>query len=191
MKICIARQQNTSGNNAVECPYCKTDHHRKHGFYMRKGFHGNSAGLALLIPIQRYRCLNTECPHSTFSVLPPMVMRYCRFFWPCLLSLWKIMESGSQIVHQLASMWNVGRKVILRAAALKNIMEPWIKKLYRELTCNEPSRDLGLMVKIITAKIGHEELRSRWYCHRYPQRVIPNKIGRHTICFFDVNMTHC
>lgn len=158
---------------ATVCPYCNTCHCRKHGFYTRKGFHGSCA-IVIPMPVQRYLCLNKECSHSTFSVLPPMVMRYCRFFWPCLLSLWKATASGISD-HGLASIWNVGQRVILRAVGLKNTLGQWIEKLYRELKVGGPARSLKQMVKIITAMIGPDELRSRWYCHRYPQRAIRAK----------------
>ena len=172
MNIKSVTKENTSAVAAV-CPYCKTSHCRKHGFYTRKGFHGSCA-IVLPMPVQRYRCLNKECSHRTFSVLPPMVMRYCRFFWPCLLSVWASTASGVRD-HCLAGIWKVGRHVILRAVALKDSLWPWVRKLYRELTSGGPVRSLERMVKIITAIIGQDELRSRWYCHRYSRRVIRTK----------------
>jgi hypothetical protein len=172
MNIKFVTEENTSAVAAV-CPYCKTSLCRKHGFYTRKGFHGRCAIVSPIL-IQRYRCLNKECSHCTFSVLPPMVMRYCRFFWPCLLAVWKATASA-MTDHYLARIWNVGRHVILRAVALKDALWSWVEKLYRELTSGGPARSIELMVKIITAMIGPDELRSRWYCHRYPQRIIRTK----------------
>lgn len=81
---------------------------------------------------------------------------------------------------KMCGMWHVGQKVILRAAALLDCLYSWVAGLHQELTAGKPVRELALMVKIITAKLGHRELNWRWYRHRYPLR-FSNKNGHHTI----------
>jgi len=120
--------------------------------------------------VQRFLCLNKECSRCTFSVLPPMVLRYCRFFWPCLLALEQALATGSTPYHQAQHVWHVGWGVIVRARALLNRLTPWVEELHRELTDGGRVRGLGSMVQIITRKLGRIELLDRWYRHRYPLR---------------------
>jgi hypothetical protein len=56
--------------------------------------------VAILVIISRYRCLNPECPRRTFPVLPPLVLRYSRFFWPCLLALKMSLDQGLTPYHR-------------------------------------------------------------------------------------------
>ena len=163
---CPARR----ANGLVSCPGCHLCQCRKHGFYLRKGFHAKNGAVAIPVWIPRYRCLNPECPRCTFSILPPMVMRYCRFFWPCLLTLSGNLDAGVSPSHLSEQVWHVGRGVILRAAALMDRLGPWVERLHREITDGKPMRRLELMVKIIAAKLGRPELVERWYRHRYPSR---------------------
>jgi hypothetical protein len=154
----------------VLCPRCHHTHCHSHGSYQRKGFNTRYNAIAIPISVPRYRCLNKECPCCTFSVPPPMVMRYSRFFWPCLLSLQQALSTGSTIYHQARHVWCVGWGVIRRAKGELNVLTSWVERLHRELTDGKPQRDLALMVKIITGKIGRLELIERWYRHRYPLR---------------------
>jgi len=99
-----------------------------------------------------------------------MVMRYCRFFWPCLLALNNALAEGSTPYHLARHVWHVGFGVIKRAAGLLRRLVPWVEGLHRELTDGAPAQTLERMVKIITAKLGHIQLLQRWYRHRYPLR---------------------
>jgi hypothetical protein len=99
-----------------------------------------------------------------------MVMRYCRFFWPCLIALYQTLADGSTPYHLARYVWHVGREVILRAAALLRRLCPWVGRLYREITDGNAVRDTAMMVKVVTAKLGRLELVERWYRHRYPHR---------------------
>jgi hypothetical protein len=99
-----------------------------------------------------------------------MVMRYCRFFWPCLLVLSGNLAAGVSPRHLSEQVWHVGQGVILRAAALIARLGPWVERLHREITDGKPMRRFELMVKIIVAKLGRAELVERWYRHRYPSR---------------------
>jgi hypothetical protein len=121
--------------------------------------------------IQRYLCLNPDCPRCTFSILPPNIMRFCRFFWTDLVVLKIALDAGVVAPRRLAkNVWHVGKGVILRASALLKSLCAWVAVLHQELTTGKPQRDFGLMVKIITAKLGRIELVWRWYRHRYPLR---------------------
>jgi hypothetical protein len=147
----------------VICPGCHCRNCRKHAVYIRKWFH--VCGLATSVPItvQRYRCLNPACPRCTFSVLPPMVLRYCRFFWPCLLTL---------IEQHSARQWDIGSRVIKRATTLVKQMHSWVETIYREVSDGGVGGGLGRMVKIIVGRMGFIELSNRWYRHRYPLRFL-------------------
>jgi hypothetical protein len=151
----------------VICPGCHSRHYRKHGSYSRKGFHLRDHSFSAPITIQRYRCRNKDCPRCTFSVLPPMVLRYCRFFWPCLLF---VLRTSSIERSPLSSAWNVSRGVARRAAAVLTAITSWVSELYQEVTDGGAGADLERMVKIIIRKIGRVELSNRWYRHHYPLR---------------------
>jgi hypothetical protein len=86
-----------------------------------------------------------------------MVLRYCRLFWPCLLSFGM-------------SALSIGHGVTRRAVTMSASICSWVKELYREVTDGGTGLGLGRMVKIIIGKIGRIELSNRWYRHRYPRR---------------------
>ena len=55
------------------CPHCgNRDSYVKYGFYSRYLFDDH------LTKIQRYRCDNDLCPHTTFSILPHAFLRIHR-----------------------------------------------------------------------------------------------------------------
>jgi hypothetical protein len=168
MKIPNCRVQGASVQ--VCCSKCHSPRHRGHGKYTRKGFHIGKDKTAEPVSVPRFLCLNPDCPRRTFSILPPLVLRYSRFFWPCLLVLSQALAAGETPYHLARHVCHVGRGVILRAAVLLKHLGPWVEELHRELTEGRPARELALMVKIITAKLGRIELGERWYRHRYPLR---------------------
>jgi len=170
MNITFCPLQYANAAVSISCPTCHTTRYRRHGAYSRKGFHTLNDVVAIPMTVQRYRCLNTECPRCTFSILPPHVMRYSRFFWPCLLALRQALAIGLTPYHQAKHVWQVGRGVIVRAAALLNQLAPWVEELHQELTDGGQVRKLRFMVKIIIRKLGRIELVDRWYRHRYPLR---------------------
>jgi hypothetical protein len=129
---------------------------------------GRKVAIPVIVP--RYRCLNPECPRNTFSVLPPLVLRYNRFFWPCLLAVKMYLDQGVTPYHLARYTWMVGRRVIVRAAAYLKHLEKWIRAIYREATDAEWHGELEYMVKVTTRKIGLIELVDRWYRHRYSRR---------------------
>lgn len=171
MNILVCPLQQPTDPEPVFCPGCHSHDHCKHGVYTRKGFHIRSGIVTIPTTVQRYRCRNMDCPRCTFSVLPPMVLRYCRFFWPCLLAVKMALVDGLTCYHIARHVWQIGREVVRRAAALFDRMSTWVRELHRETTdgCGI-FREVGLMVKIITRKIGHSELSNRWYRHHYPLR---------------------
>jgi hypothetical protein len=168
INFCPLHYTDESSDVVVACPTCHDTQCQKHGFYIRKGFHTQNKSISLPIQIQRHRCLNPECERRTFSVLPPMVLRYCRFFWPCLLAVWNALTHLS--MYHIARIWNVDRRVIAGVDSLQNIIHNWVAKQHQELTNGSKVRSLPLMVKIISFKTGMAELMSRWYCYRYPKR---------------------
>jgi hypothetical protein len=110
-----------------------------------------------------------------------MVLRYCRFFWPCLLTVKKAITDRQTCNNLAKNVWQVGWGTIKRSTVELGRMAAWIVKIHREATDGSTARELGLMVKIIIQKIGHVELSNRWYCHRYPLRALPSAPTHHTI----------
>lgn len=170
MNIRSCPLQSTTFSTTIACPWCHSSHFRGHGSYTRKGFHLRRNDIPIPIRIPRYRCLNPQCPHCTFSIPPSQIMRYCRFFWPCLLALRQELSWGKSLYHLGRYVWRVGWAVMKRAAAQLDRICAWVEALHQELTNGRAPRDLGLMVKISTAKIGAVALVQRWYRHRYPSR---------------------
>ena len=170
MNILVCPLQHTTATEPIFCPGCHSDDYSKHGIYTRKGFHIRNGIISIPVAVQRYRCRNKDCPRCTFSVLPPMVLRYCRFFWPCLLAIRQALNSGTTCYHLARYVWLVGHPVIRRASVLLSRIEAWVSAQYRELTGGDVTREPGLTVKIIIRKIGRLGLTNRWYRHRYPPR---------------------
>jgi len=172
--------QGANDQTQIFCPRCHCYQLHKHGCYSRKGFHAPNHAASNEVRVPRYRCLNPDCPLCTFSVLPPKVLRYCRFFWPCLVSIKLALDSGSTRYHLAHHVRHVSWAIIGRAAALLNSMESWANGLHQEITNGWPACRFELMMKTITAKLGCNELNWRWYRHRYPRR-FPDQLGQHTI----------
>jgi hypothetical protein len=170
MNIRICSLQQIQENEHIYCPGCRSSHCWVHGAYTRKGFHVRDRMITIPIDVPRYRCLNPECPRCTFSVLPPQLLRYSRFFWPCLLAVKMSLDQGLTPYHVARHIWKVGRGVVVRAAVLLTCLEQWIGTIYREVTNGEPYRELEHMVKVATGKIGRIELVDRCYRYRYPRR---------------------
>jgi len=171
MNILVCPLQQPIAPQPVFCPGCHPKHFCKHGVYTRKGFHVRGGIIPIPTAIQRYRCLNQECSRCTFSVLPPMTLRYCRFFWPCLHLLWRTHGKGLPI----------SRGVARRAEKSLALICAWVKALYREVTDGESGFGPGHMVNIIVGKIGGTELSNRWYRHRYPGRFDAPEAQQHNL----------
>jgi hypothetical protein len=178
-KILCFSEQNKKDRKKIVCPHCRRSFCRRHSCYIRKGFHRRNEATVILIRVPRYRCLNEECPHRTFSILPPLVLRYTRFFWPDLVAIQKARALGTPLFC-LAKVFNVGRRVIAGAEAVLGQLSVWIGQLYREVTDGAHQGALLFMVKSIIRKLGYTELLDRWYCHRYPARFRCKK-PQHTI----------
>lgn len=177
MNILVCPLQHPIGSEPVFCPDCHSHDHCKHGVYTRKGFHIRSGIVTTPIAVQRYRCCNKDCSRRTFSVLPPMVLRYCRFFWPCLLL----------VKHPDAKpVWEISCGVARRAAVVLAVITSWVSKLFREVTDGGAGTNLDRMVKIIVRKIGRVELSNRWYRHRYPLRFPASPVQQHNLSLVNV-----
>lgn len=132
-----------------------------------------------MVAVLRYLCLNPACERRTFSILPPNVLRYSRFYWPNLLMIINAMRGG-MIPSALAKRWHVSRRVILRAAALLDQMGRWIEQVHQEVSDGIQHCGFDSMVKRVVGKLGRIELTHRWYRYRYPARFL-NKNRHHTI----------
>lgn len=151
----------------VRCPACHQRSSRKHGAYVRKGFHAPHGATAPAVRVPRYRCLNPACRRTTFSLLPEGVLPLCRFRWSDLLSVWHALAAGTNACHLARHVWHVGLGVIVRTRALLARMQLWTQARYREITDGMPGGEFETMVKHIIGKIGRLELLRRWYRHRY------------------------
>lgn len=178
MNIIYGFAANSRDRSRIICPGCHCSDCRKHGVFIRKGFHRNKCNQLIIIVIPRFRCLNPECKRCTFSVLPPYVLPYCRFFWPHLLRIKHTLATGLSF-NNLAQFWHVGRRVIARAATLLNRMEQWISQVHQEVSNGAKPAGFVSKVKIVMKKLGCIELISRWYTHHY-NRLFMNKNDRHT-----------
>lgn len=163
----------------TSCPSCHVCCTRKHGAYIRKGFHTKNGGTAPVVSVQRYRCLNPRCKRATFSILPAGVLRLCRFRWNDLLSVRQALAMGASGLH-LARVWHVGAAVIYRVQGEVASMRAWVESQHQELTDGEPAGGFATMVTRLICKIGRLELQHRWCCHRYPLRAFPHKTVCHT-----------
>ncbi len=170
MNIPICPSGKTNYSVHAFCPDCHSPLCRRHGSYVRRGFHAPNHAVAIAVTVPRYRCLNPECLRCTFSILPPLVLRYCRFFWPYLLTVLQSHAAGTTPYHQARHVWSVGRGVILRTVAMFARMTIWVAQLHQELSDGRPQRSVELMVKIILRKLGRIVLIERWYRHHYPLR---------------------
>jgi hypothetical protein len=182
MNILVCPLQQPTDPEPVFCPGCHSHDHCKHGVYTRKGFHIRYGIITIPISVQRYRCRNKECPRCTFSVLPPMVLRYCRFFWPCLL----LIVRASDVENSPLPAWEISHGVALRVAVVRTAITLWVSELYREVTGGGAVTNLGRMVKIIVHKIGRVELSNRWYRHRYPRRFPAPPEQQHNLSLVNV-----
>lgn len=168
IRICSAGETALAGG--IFCPGCHTTQCRRHGFYIRRGFHAPNGVWPREVKVIRYRCCNPECDRCTFSVLPPWVLRYCRFLWPYLFMVVRSHERGSTRYHQAKHVWNVGWGVIVRAIAMFSQMKLWIAQLFQELFDGQRQRQVELMARLAIRKLGSIELIARWYRHWYPKR---------------------
>ena len=170
MNIPVCHVHSASNTCRFRCPGCHCFLYRKHGFYVRKGFHAPNCAVAIPVKVQRFLCCNPQCRRCTFSVLPALVLRYCRFFWPYLLAIKRDMCAGSTPYRLARHVWHVGRRVIVRAAALLRNLMPWVSGLYQELTGGRVGDSVEAIVECVTDEIGLFEFAQRWYRHRYPLR---------------------
>ena len=164
--------QKYDSSSVVSCPHCNCTYCPKHGHYIRKGFHSKASSSCFQVEIQHYRCKNKLCKHASFSVLPPMVLRYCRFFWPCLLAVWTEIKSLSPMLIAISHTWNVGIGVIKRATGLYFTIHEWVSKQYQEQFDSCKIRSLAFMVKRLFFKTGLTDLMNRWYWYHYPTKNI-------------------
>lgn len=119
--------------------------------------------------VQRYRCRNPAC-NRTFSILPPDVVPYSRFFWPDLLSVGRGLAAGATPYRLARSQWHVGPGVIVRARVLLNRLGRWFGELCREITGGVVPVGLEAMAGLVTQHYGRPEFVHMWYRHIYPCR---------------------
>lgn len=179
MKITFAHSMPRGERCLIFCPVCHCTDCPYHGRYIRKGFHREASGEVILVVILRYLCLNPACERRTFSILPPNVLPYCRFFWPSILSILQATTVGMN-PSTLAERWHVSRRVIVHATAVLEQMGEWFDRVHQEVCDGIQRSGFESMVKMVVHKLGRIELIHRWYRYCYPRR-FPDKNRSHTI----------
>jgi len=110
----------------VYCPHCgNSDSYVKYGFYSRYLFDDH------LTKIQRYRCDNDLCPHTTFSILPHAFLRIhraslCMFMY--VLARYEHGDSIASIARDTGSNWPRIQRWIKKAREIRD----WLGKEYKK-----------------------------------------------------------
>ena len=132
----IANQNLTS---KIVCPECGERHRiNKWGFYTRYLFHGDDS-----IYIQRFRCLNQECPRFTFSILPHPLLPVVRLplcFFLMLLSMNQEGCSIADLARKSGRNWSVIRRALKLAKRLQSFLQNEVKTILRMSSpCLQPA----------------------------------------------------
>lgn len=154
----------------IVCPCCHSKDCYRHGSYNRKWFYSLIPGEKIIAQVQRYRCRNAECPRSTFSVLPLMVMPYSHFLYPDLLSIQRALTQGIAVNELATRVWHISWSVMKRSSKQIEQMQGWIRQQYQEVTNGQTATSIVEVIKTVVKKIGAVALKNRWYRHRYPLR---------------------
>lgn len=122
-------------NTEIICPRCGERRNLiKWGFYTRYLFHNDDT-----IRVQRFRCLNTRCPRSTFSILPHPLLPFVRMplcFIMTLLSLYQKGCSVADLSRKSAKSWAVVRRSLNIAKKIQTVLQNEIDLL---LPCLNPA----------------------------------------------------
>lgn len=152
-----------------KCPYCHSRHNWRHGVYTRKGFHGRKGQCqAIIEAVQRFLCRQPSCGHS-FSVLPPEVLPYCRFFLHDALAIEQALLNGSSAYSIATYQWNIPLAVILRFKRLFVKVSSWLKQLFRE-TFSYAAHTTGSLIGALLRHYSWDEFGNMWFRRIYPAR---------------------
>ena len=136
---CTMSFTKTMMTGPVQCPRCGDRHrHVRHGFYERY-----LPDCSRREKVQRYRCLNTNCPRVTFSILPFPCLRFKRH---SLATFGKIAaQAAKNSVNRLARLydkgWSAMRRLIRASQLLWSCLyserrhQPW-----GPCPCEDPAR---------------------------------------------------
>lgn len=149
------------------CPFCLLSHVWRHGTYERKGFHSRHGSEQIISVVQRYRCVNPDCPHCTFSVLPDGVIPYCRFFWSDLLRIHETSRERASS-YKIARQWfGISVSAVWHVRKLLGRLSDWAQQQYRELMNGKTVSDLQQCVEGLVQKHGGTVLRYQWFRTNY------------------------
>lgn len=122
---CVAKQNLTS---KIVCPECGERHRlTKWGFYTRYLFHGDDS-----LQIQRFRCLNGQCPRFTFSILPHPLLPVVRFplcFMLMLLSMYQKGCSLADLARKSGKSWPLIRRALNMGKRLRSFLENEVRTI--------------------------------------------------------------
>ncbi|MCP3861520.1 MAG: hypothetical protein GY695_00025 [Aestuariibacter sp.] len=128
----IAKQNLTSENICPGCGEC----HRliKWGFYTRYLFHSDDT-----IRIQRFRCLNSHCPRSTFSILPHPLLPIARVPLCFIMTLLSLYQDGcpvADLARKSGKSWSIVRRSLAIAKRIQAVLKVELELL---LPCLHPA----------------------------------------------------
>jgi hypothetical protein len=155
------------------CPYCGFGICWCHGRYSRKGFHrGPVRRLVILAWVRRYLCRSPDCGR-TFSMLPPGVLPYQRFFRSDFFTLSGWILAGRS-AYSIARDWGlgVGQTVIRRAGERIWQVKAWVEKVAQE----EWAAMYPILRKTVSGLLRFMDWPSftgRWFRAVYPRRAFP------------------
>jgi len=116
---CVAKQNLIS---EIVCPECGERHRlTKWGFYIRYLFHGDDS-----THIQRFRCLNRQCPRFTFSILPHPLLPVVRVPLCFMLMLLSMNQKGCSVAHlarKSGKSWPVIRRALKMAKRFQSFLQ--------------------------------------------------------------------
>lgn len=128
----------------IRCPCCgNRERIPKYGFYSRYNFDDQT-----VVPIQRFRCDNTQCPRRTFSILPHPFLRILRAslcMFQFILSLLASGKSIAAIARMTGQTWPRIQRWIRRAADIRSIIQT--EDAFSPMPCIRPLREWPLFVR--------------------------------------------
>ncbi len=128
----VAKQNLTSENL---CPGCGERHLLiKWGFYTRYLFHDDDT-----IRIQRFRCLNSHCSKSTFSILPHPVLPITRLPLCFIMTLLSWHQDGcpvADLARKSGKSWPAIRRSLAIAVKIQAVLKNELEML---LPCLHPA----------------------------------------------------
>jgi hypothetical protein len=144
MLVCVDEIAKQNLIPEIVCPTCGERHcFIKHGFYLRYQFAGDG-----MVKIQRYRCLNIDCPRCTFSCLPHPFLPIIRLPLCALLAILAMVENNSATIAAASRAWHRSWASIKRALHIARRLRRFMQAQAHAASwapspCLDPARHWG------------------------------------------------